>query len=365
MTELLYWVWLQTALGVGNERSWKLIRFYNNPEEVYKNREKNTGFLNQGDLEKLKNTTLKEAQEIVENHRELGFLVIGFDDNNYPDRLRNTAVPPLVLYATKNFPSLANKLCIGVVGTRKMSAYGREATEFLVEGLVKQSVVIVSGLAYGVDTVAHETTVKNEGETLAVVGCGLDKTYPAVNKTLRDLIEVKGALVSEFPLGTIPFAGNFPIRNRVISGLSNGLLVTEADEKSGTLITAKWAFEDSRDVFAVPSNIFSRASQGTNKLIQHYAKLVREPKDILEEYDYLLEEQLKFTISSTNLKEEDIHLETEEKEVLAFLSYQPVHIDDISMAVKAKGMKLLEILTKLEVYGLIDAYAGKRYSLKL
>lgn len=365
LTDLVYWVWLQTALGVGNERSWKLVRFYGGIKEVFENRLKNPGFLTQGDTEKLAATTLTDAQKVIDLHGENGFTVLCYEDYDYPEQLKNTALPPLVLYCTQNFPALARKLCIGVVGTRKMSAYGREVTQFIVEDLVKNGVVIISGLAYGVDTVAHETTVKNEGETIAVVGCGLDRTYPASNRTLRRLIETKGALVSEFPMGTAPFAGNFPIRNRVISGLSGGLLVTEADEKSGTLITAKWAFEDSRDVFAVPSNIFAKTSQGTNKLIQRYAKLVTSAKDILEEYNFYFEQQLEFTKNSTNTQTDEVDLVEDEKKVLNFLAYQPIHLDDIVLETELETQQILAILTKLELLGFIDSYAGKRYSRKL
>lgn len=364
MTPLVYWVWLQTALGVGNERSWKLIEVYGDITKVYENRQKNVGFLTQNDLEKLNNTTLQQAQLLIDLHQESGYLVLCYDSKGYPEKLKNTSLPPLVLYTTPNFPQIVNNICIGVVGTRKMSAYGKEATEYIVEDLVKNNVVIISGLAYGVDTVAHQTTVKNEGLTIAVMGCGLDRTYPAANKTLRKLIESKGALVSEFPLGTAPFAGNFPIRNRVISGLSDGLLVTEADEKSGTLITAKWAFEDQRDVFAVPSNIFLKTSQGTNRLIQNYAKLVTCAKDILVEFDYYFDKQLTLTSEQTQLVEQ-VKLTAQEQEVLEFLTYQPTHLDDLVLELKLETQTLLEILTKLELFGLIDSYAGKRYSIKL
>ena len=208
------------------------------------------------------------------------------DDEDYPARLRQIFDPPFLLYCRGTL--CGDEPSLGVVGARSASPYGRQAAQSLSYDLAKAGLTIISGAAKGIDTQAHMGALKAKQRTIAVLGCGLDKVYPAENKQLLQSIAQTGAVISEYPLGTEPIAGHFPARNRIISGMSMGVLVVEAAKKSGSLITAELALSEGRDVFAVPGNIYSDKSQGCHKLIQQGAKLVTAAADIIEEYEAVL-----------------------------------------------------------------------------
>jgi DNA processing protein len=218
---------------------------------------------------------------------QLGITTLTYDEEHYPKLLNNIDDKPIILYLktkNKNNFEIFNQKMIGVVGTRKITHYGRQSTEMITKDLVEKGFVIVSGLARGVDRVAHETAISSNGLTIAVLGCGLEIVYPPEHKQLAEkIIGSGGMLVSEFPPGTPMSAKNFPLRNRIISGLSLGVVVTEAAEKSGSLITASRAAEQGREVFAVPGPINSSLSDGTACLIKKGAKLVNNISDIIEE----------------------------------------------------------------------------------
>ena len=210
--------------------------------------------------------------------------LITIQDKNYPKLLKEIYAPPALLYIKGNLEP-NDKISIGIVGTRNPSSYGNQITPLITKDLSNFGLTIISGLAKGIDTLAHQATLNANGRTIAVLGTGIDKKsiYPAINIQLAEEITHKGALISEFPIGTQPAAQNFPQRNRIISGLSLGVLVIEASEKSGSLITARNALEQNRDVFAIPGNVFSINSLGPNKLIKMGAKLVSQANDIIEE----------------------------------------------------------------------------------
>jgi len=218
----------------------------------------------------------KEWQKIEK--QKVDFII--FSENKYPGLLKEISYSPSSFYIKGKIPEEAP--CIAVVGTRKVSAYGKLVTEKLVEELVHYNFIIVSGLAYGVDTIAHETALKNQGKTIAVLGSGLNNVYPFSNKRLSQAIAKRGAIISEYPLDAPALRSYFPWRNRIISGLSLATVVIEAPEKSGALITAQFALEQNREVFAVPGSIFNKNSIGTNGLIKQGAKLVCGIEDILE-----------------------------------------------------------------------------------
>ncbi len=220
----------------------------------------------------------------------LGIKIIFAGEENYPKLLKEIGDPPPVLYVRINqIGQIFNKKAVAVVGTRKITAYGRQVTEMITKGLVAAGWVIVSGLARGTDRVAHETAVNNHGLTIAVLGHGLEKVYPPEHQALAEkIVSSGGALVSDFPLEAKIFPGNFPARNRIISGLSLGVVITEAARDSGSLTTASWAAEQGREVFAVPGLITSPLSAGTSELLQKGAKLVSGVKDILEELEIRL-----------------------------------------------------------------------------
>jgi DNA processing protein len=282
--------------------------------------------------------------------------IITIGDKSYPKILKEIPDPPPVLYVKGEIPE--GERTMGVVGTRKMTGYGREVTEVLVRDLVNAGFTIISGLARGVDSYAHRVTVGNKGETIAVLGGGIDRVYPPENaKLAQEIANGSGAVISEFPLGMQPIPGNFPARNRIISGLSLGLLVTEAGEDSGSLITAGLAAEQGREVFAVPGPIYSKLSRGPSSLIKQGAKLVTNVDDILEEL------HLESGVSSEKFKE--IKAESKEEEiVLDLMKNGPVHVDEIARSSKLEAAKVGSLLSLMEIKGKIKSLGSGTYSLK-
>lgn len=209
---------------------------------------------------------------------------ISIFDKEYPKSLKNIYDPPMKLYVMGDY-SILNDFKVAIIGCRKCSKYGEMCAKYFSSNLAMKDVIIISGLARGIDSFSHNSCINAGGKTIAVVGAGLDVIYPAENKWLYDkIIKTGGAIISEYPLGTKPLKYHFPARNRIISGLSDGVLVVEANEKSGTLITVEFALEQGKNIFVVPGNINSLNSKGTNSLIQEGAKLVQNVADILEEY---------------------------------------------------------------------------------
>ena len=241
----------------------------------------------------LKNTEiLTKAEAEIERLEALGANVITLADENYPELLKEIYDPPIVLYVKGDLSCALAHPSIGVVGSRRCSTYGVNAANFLARELAAQGIAIVSGLARGIDGASHRGAIEAAGKTVGVIGTGLDVIYPKEHKKLTDEVAENGAVVSEFPLGTPPLAQNFPYRNRVISGLCFGILVVEASEHSGSLITARLAQEQGREVFAVPGNITSQTSFGPNFLIKDGAKLVQQARDVIEELPPHIKESL-------------------------------------------------------------------------
>ena len=281
--------------------------------------------------------------------------IISYWDESYPVRLKKIADPPIILFLKGKRDVLGNQ-CIAIVGTRIPSTFGRIMTERLTSELVNKNAAIVSGLARGVDTVAHKAVVQMGGATIAVLGSGVDQIYPAENKGLSDKICEQGAVISEFPMGAKPDAPHFPRRNRIISGLSLGTVVVEAGEKSGALITADFALEQNREVFAVPGNANSPKSIGCNKLIQQGAKLVLNADDIIQE----LEGQLDFFAAAE--RKQNITLSGLERTVFDILSpNEPKHIDKIAAECKTPTSKVLGVLLALELRGIVKQLVGKNF----
>ena len=285
-----YWIWLSLIEGLGAIKKKKLLEIYKTPEKIYK-LDKDQLLEIQGIGEKLADNILNEkTRAIVPKHIEYmqknNIDIINTDVESYPQQLKNIYDAPISLYIKGNKEILNNK-ALAIVGCRQASDYGKKAAKYFAYNLAKNNFNIVSGLAKGVDSYAHvgSLCVENKqdcGKTIAVVGNGLDTIYPSENSKLAEqIIKSGGAIISEYPLGTKPDKMNFPARNRIISGISNGIIVVEAKEKSGTLITVDFALEQGRDVFVVPGNINSDNSVGTNDLIKQGAKLVTTYKDII------------------------------------------------------------------------------------
>ncbi|MFC4892458.1 DNA-processing protein DprA [Pseudofrancisella aestuarii] len=326
------------------------------------------------DLEKLITTpneftsTLKlrkETIDFLEKKTYLNYLVkvekwltnpinkiIHFFDDDYPENLKETHSPPIILYCIGD-TYLLKKTQISIVGSRNNTIYGDNCTKKLVSELVNHGFTITSGLAYGIDTLAHKYTLKNNGKTIAVLGTGIDIIYPAINENLANQIIASGLIVSEFAFGTTPQRYNFPQRNRIISGLSTGVLIIEATEKSGSLITAKYALEQNKEVFAVPGSIFSKASTGCNNLIKQGAKSVTSIEDILNELN--IDSQ---NIENTNKSDNITNLSKSETIILNSISMELTTIDQIINSTSFEFQQVNEILFDLEMESLIKSVPG-------
>ena len=280
-------------------------------------------------------------------------------DSAYPTRLKEIYDPPIALFARGDI-SLLHNGALAIVGTRAPSGYGRVVTQELAQGLVENGYTLVSGAARGIDTIVHETCLQNSGKTIAVLGNGVDRVYPSENRPLLERIRQQGLLVSEFLMGAKPDAPNFPRRNRIISGLTLGTLVIEAAEKSGSLITAYYALDQNREVFAVPGSIRSTQSQGTHQLIRQGAKLVGSVEDILVEYG----DRYKMG-HSQGQQELLIAQDPESTAILKHLSfYEQLHIDDLAERCGQTTFSLLATLLQLEMKGLIQQHPGKYFTRK-
>lgn len=281
-----YWIWLQRTVGSCKAVK-SLLDYFNDPRSLYeagKDAWLSSGSVTRTTADKLAEYSPSQSYEIMRQCEENGWKIITCDDERYPYRLRQIYSYPLVLYVWGDADALLSPVCISVVGTRRASEYGLSAAESLSYSLARAGVTVVSGGALGVDSMAHSGALKADGNTIAFLGCGLGYPYLNENGGLRRKIARNGAVVSEFPPFTPPSKYTFPIRNRLISGISLGVVVIEAGEKSGSLITAKYALEQGRDVFAVPGNVMNSNYFGTNALIRDGAKAVFSCKDVLDEY---------------------------------------------------------------------------------
>lgn len=281
--------------------------------------------------------------------------VMTIKEKEYPPLLKEIYSPPALLYVKGTIPENLDFM-VAVVGTRKMTSYGRQITPEIVRDLARMHIVIVSGLALGIDALAHQSCLEAGGQAVAVLGCGLDNVYPVTNCRLAEEVVRHGALISEYPLGAQPLKQHFPARNRIISGLSRGVLVIEGGEDSGSLITARCALEQNREVMAVPGNINSQTSRGPNQLIKMGAKVVTSAEDVLETLDLKLVEQF-----AENKK---VLPQTKEEEILLrYLSTEPVHIDEIIQKSKLNTSIANATLTMMEMKGMVRHLGGGNYVL--
>lgn len=288
-----------------------------------------------------------------------GARVIAFHDSGYPRYLKELRYPPIVLYGKgSDIPSDDN--LIAVVGSRNPTHYGLNAAERIGMGLAMRGVGVVSGMARGIDAAAHWGCLRAGGFPIAVLGTGIDVVYPASNRKLWEQVVQHGLVVTEFPMGTPPEPRNFPIRNRIISGLSRGVVVVEASKKSGSLITATFALDQGRDVFAVPGSIDSFKSTGTHMLIKQGAKLVENADDILEEFEAVSQPASGDPISGVS-PELPSDVDPRERRVLEIVGEYPVHIDHIVRMAEMSAGEVLAILLKLELRGIIRQLPGKLF----
>lgn len=312
-------------------------------------------------LKQLSKTSLIDSQKLIQKWDAQGIQVISYYDEKYPPLLKEIATPPWLIYAYGDI-QLLSKVKIAVVGTRHPTPYGQAVASTLAKELAERGWVITSGLAKGIDKIAHEGALAVGGKTIAILGNGVDVIYPKENNALYKEILDKGLLISEFAPGVQPKPGFFPQRNRIISGLSQGTIVVEASLKSGSLITAKEALEQSREVFAVPGPITSNESIGTNLLIQQGAKLVQRVEDIINEFPYLTIEKIK-AVNKDQIH--DLSLTNNEKTIYNLITVKEldvIHIDVIIESVKLPISEIYEILLNLQIKSLIKQLPGNYYT---
>ena len=301
----LYWIWLAETLGPGNPHAIELSEIFGSPFEVYNATEDElvrSGCVSEVLAHKLADKNLSRAYDIVDFCVSANVGILTYYDQFYPSRLKTLKDPPCVLYYKGTLPDFDNKVCIAVVGTRKMSEYGKRSAFRIGYELASAESVVVSGMALGIDSVAACGAICGKGKTVAVLGCGIDIVYPPQHKRLMEIIEENGVVMTEFAPGTRPLGTNFPIRNRIISGLCQGTLIVEADEHSGAMITARCALTQGRDIYALPGNVDESNATGTNCLIKDGANAITEARDILDNYNLIYGKNINY-LSLTYAKE--------------------------------------------------------------
>jgi len=356
-----HWLTLNMLPGIGASRCQKLLKHFGSAQAVL-----------EADLNELQHVSgigeytarqIVKFRDKLDIEKEISKIekqkvsIVTFADDNYPSNLKTIFDPPIVLYVKRKLLP-EDRIAIAMVGTRRSTTYGKMVAEKLSKELAERDITVVSGLARGIDTCAHRGALSSGGRTIAVLGCGIDICYPPENKALFDEISEHGAVVSEFPIGTPPEKTNFPIRNRIISGLSLGAVIVEAGSRSGALITAECALEQGREVFAVPGNIFNLGTKGTHSLIKQGAKLVEGCEDIIEEIGCLRDVLPgSLAIRSTG----EVKLSPEEERVYNLLSFEPIHIDFISKESGLPINRISTVLMNLEMKGRIKQVAGKMF----
>jgi DNA processing protein len=302
-------------------------------------------------------TQWDEVEQEVQRAEEAGVKIIPFGSAIYPARLRSIADPPPCLYVKGEIRREDDK-AVAVIGTRSASHYGRRVARDLCRGLASVGFTVISGMARGIDGVAHDEALNAGGRTIAVLGSGVDRAYPPEHRKLYHRISENGAVISELPLGAPPLAFNFPARNRLISGLSAGVVVVEATEKSGSLITAAIALEQGREVFAVPGEVGSSRSRGGHRLIRQGAKLVENVDDILEE----IAPQLVARDRQPALRTLPVDAQPETHKIFDLLQERSLHIDEVIEASGFSASRVSQILLELELQGFLKQLPGNRYS---
>jgi DNA processing protein len=357
MHDVRYWIGFNRVYGVGPAKVRALIDHFGDLETAWQAMppELKEAGLDRRSIENLLVTRAKiDLDQEIDRIQKAGARIVIWDDADYPPLLKSLPDAPPVLYVKGQLNTADREWTVAIVGTRRATAYGRQVTEMLATDLVHNGITIVSGLARGIDAYAHEAALKAGGRTLGVLACGIDQVYPPEHAKLAAHMIEHGALLTEAPCGSPPEGGNFPARNRIISGLSLGTIVVEAAETSGALITSDRALEQGREVFAVPGHIFAKSSLGTHRLLKDGATLVTSAQDVLE---------------ALNLKMVTAHSEARavipedptEARLFTLLSNEPTHIDYL---VRESGLPVAQVsstLALMELKGMIRQIAGMQY----
>ena len=365
MDNIRPWFNLKSVPGVGNLLGKRLIDHFKSPENVFQAPDEEILQVDGVTRRHLAAIKTHKMPQWVEAELDVverkGYHIVTLTDSNYPQLLRQIPDPPPFLYVSGRLDRSPVK--IAIVGSRNATGYGVTTTKALSTNLASLGVTVVSGMARGIDTAAHTGALAAGGKTIAVLGSGLEQIYPAANKPLFQRISEQGAVVSEFSLFTKPEGHNFPIRNRIISGMSLGTVVVEASKKSGSLITARLAAEQNREVFAVPGSIQSFKSIGTHTLIKQGAKLVENAQDIIEELTPMVQYDESSGNNQRNADEDKLALlAADELQVYEALGPYPVHIDDLARAIGLGPGRLSSILLKLELNDLVQQSPGNFFT---
>lgn len=346
---MLPWLALNMVEGLRSAQRAAILRAFETPENIFRSSEmelRAVSDLKSDVIYHILHFDMRVAEKEFKMAQHAGITILWQGSDDYPTLLKTIPDPPVVLYVKGELR--AEDPCIALVGSRKATTYGLNVTQSLARDLSKAGLTVVSGLARGVDARAHSVVIEEEGRTIAVLGSGIDVIYPAEHRSLANRISKSGALVSEFPMGTPPNRENFPVRNRIISGLSCGVVVVEASRKSGSLITARMAMEQGREVLAVPGNVFNESSHGCHALIKDGAVLVESWKDVIAELPAGITQRL--IIADQTDEASSSNLTESEKTIIALLSFeQPKHIDQLAGIAGMRPQDLLGTLVNLEI----------------
>ena len=386
--DIIYYLWLQCVFGVNNIAFKNGMSFFNTAEVFYNASEydyKICDCFTPNIIKKLMNKDLSKARKILNDCERLGYDIIAYNDELFSDKLRAISAPPVLLYVKGKMPKLDGKLSVAMVGSRNATSQGLNAANDFAFSFAESGATVVSGGAFGVDTASHRAVLNAYGTTISVLGCGIDVGYPMENIPMYEKIAENGAVVSEFPPGYPPIAKNFPLRNRIICGLSDCTLIVQAGEKSGALITANDAIKEGRKLFSIPGSIFFRENKGSNELLRLGYSAAIEPNDILNWYDtkknnlnYFakidynedsVDSTSDFAIEESKPEEKPIKkiptdVSEASKKVFMVLSDEPVTTDYISAKTGMPIHELLSALTELEIFGYIESVVGGKYIAK-
>jgi DNA processing protein len=362
--KLIYWVWLSSLNKITPRKRFQLLEHFKGPKNIWnasKTDLKLLPFITREVMMQLLDEQKKDkAGEYLKKTKDLGINIITIEDELYPTGLKNIYDPPIVIYMKGRL--VKDEKAIAVVGSRNATSYGLNMAKSLSYYMAGYGITVISGMARGVDSYAHKGAINAGGRTIAVLGCGLDIVYPPENKSLMEKIAHSGAVLSEYLPGVQPMPYNFPARNRIISGISMGVVIVEAGKRSGSLITADFALEQGREVFAVPGNAGSLYSVGTNRLIKEGAKMVTEVEDIFEELGIFadLKNKEAFGLNKSRLQ----GLSSSELKIVECISLEPLHVDTILQKSGLGAQEVNSILIMLELKGIISKFPGNIFGLK-
>ena len=364
MSDLRYWLALNFLPEIGPVLSRRLLAAFKTPETIFQmpvNELKGIEDIGENRAKRIVGfKQWDEVQRELDNTIKKNVRLITINDKEYPDSLKHLHDAPLILYVKGEIKN-DDRYAVAIVGSRVPTDYGLRMTEQISYKLASCGLTVVSGMARGIDTISHKAALKAKGRTIGVLGSGIDVPYPLENKGLMGAIESSGAILSEFPLGTKPNRENFPRRNRIISALSLGVVVIEAAVDSGSLITVRYALEQGKEVFALPGNITSSNSRGTNNLIKNGARLIENAEEIINELrpqiKGILKEQKLFSDKALPAMTDD------EKTICGFLDDEPKHIDAIIRDTDMSSSRVLSVLLNLELKGAVRQVGGKRFAI--